>query len=195
MINPQYVKIREKKYKINTSYLVAIECNEIAQDNSIGDYERCLAVIYRLFGEEGLNSSKDWEKLIELGMKYLLLGNTEKETENSNSQIDMDYIEDMNYIKASFMYDYGIDLDKNQDMHWWTFYNLLNGLSNSEFGNCCILSRVRNIRNTDTSKIKDLKTRTEIEKMKKIVALHKKEKQATDKQKESMNKAYELLGL
>ena len=49
---PKYVKIGEKKYKINTDFRVAIECNNIIQDKNIGDTERGLAIIYKLFGEK-----------------------------------------------------------------------------------------------------------------------------------------------
>ena len=106
----------------------------------------------------------------------------------------MDYIQDMDYIKASFMSDYRIDLDNTQ-MHWWTFYNLINGLSNSELGNCCILNRIRNLRNYDTSTIKDPKEKRKIEEAKKQVALHKKEKELTKEQLESIRRFNELIGL
>ena len=68
----------------------------------------------------------------------------------------MDYKQDMDYIEASFMSDYRINLS-NVKIHWWTFSNLMNGLSNSEFGNCCVLNRIRNLRTYDTSQIKDKK--------------------------------------
>ena len=62
---PKYVKIGEKKYKINTDFRVAIECQEIALDDSIGDFERALAIIYKLFGDDGLDDSNNYEKLLE----------------------------------------------------------------------------------------------------------------------------------
>ena len=37
---PEYVRIGEKKYKINTDFRIAIECQEIATDENIGDLER-----------------------------------------------------------------------------------------------------------------------------------------------------------
>ena len=52
MNNPQYVKVDDKLYKINTDFRVALECDKIARDKSIGDYERALAIIYKLFGEK-----------------------------------------------------------------------------------------------------------------------------------------------
>ena len=52
MNNPQFVKVDDKLYKINTDFRVALECNKIAEDTSIGNLERALAIIYKLFGEE-----------------------------------------------------------------------------------------------------------------------------------------------
>lgn len=49
MSNPEYVKVDGELYKINTDFRVALECNKIAEDENIGDYERSLAIIYKLF--------------------------------------------------------------------------------------------------------------------------------------------------
>lgn len=194
MNNPEYVKIGDKKYKINTDFKVAIECNNIAQDDNIGNTERPLAIIYKLFGDEGLNNPQDWEKLLELAIKYLSL---EKETNDlgNNTEIDMDFNEDMDYIEASFMSDYGIDL-VNTEMHWWKFYNLIEGLSNSELGNCCVLNRVRNLRTFDLSQIKDRKEREKLAKAKEIVSLkkNKHEVELTKEQEESMKRLDEIIG-
>ena len=195
MNNPEYVKIGDKKYKINTDFRVAIECNNIAQDDSIGDTERPLAIIYKLYGDEGLDNPQDWEKLLELGIKYLSLGKDTNNVDNG-TEIDMDFNEDMDYIEASFMSDYRIDL-ASEKMHWWKFYTLLEGLSNSELGNCCVLNRVRNLRNFDLSQIKDNKEREKLAKAKEMVALKsakKDEAKLTKEQEESMRKLDEIIG-
>lgn len=171
---PEYVKISDKKYKINTDFRVAIECNEIAESDEIQDYERALAIIYKLFGEEGLSDFENHNKLLELGQKYLACGK-EIDTHQKKEKPDMDLVQDIDYIEASFMSDYNIDL-ANTKMHWWKFFNLLNGLSNSEMGSCCVLNRVRNLRNFDLKTIKDSKEREKIKKAKEMVALKKKEK-------------------
>ena len=185
---PTYVIVNGKRYDINTDFRVAIECNEIAEDKTIGDYERALAVIYKVFGDAGINSPGDYEKLLEMAKKYLSCG---KEIEDSKKEPDMDYIQDYDYIEASFMSDYHIDLSKEK-MHWWKFYKLLDGLSNSEMGNCCILNRIRNIRNMDTKGITDSKTLQEIAEQKKRFALKK--KLPNKEQLKSARAFYEMLG-
>lgn len=191
---PKYVKIGEKKYKINTDFRVAIECQEIALDDSIGDFERALAIIYKLFGDDGLDDNNNYEKLLELAQKYLSCG---KEVDNkTNEEPDMDFIQDMPYIKASFRSDYNINLD-DEEMHWWEFYDLINGLSNSEMGNCCVLNRIRNLRTFDTKDIKDQKELAKINEAKKQVALKKREvkKELTYEQKRNIDNFYEKIGI
>lgn len=183
---PRYVRVNNKKYKINTSYKIALKCNEIAEDENISDIERALAIIYVLFGEEALNDKENRNLLLEKAKKYLLCGQEPSKDGNR----DMDFKQDFPYIKASFMSDYHIDLNE-KDMHYWEFYELLNGLSNSDIGNCCILNRVRNLRNFNLSEIKDVKEREKIRKAKESVALKKKKKvYQTNEQKESAKDFY-----
>lgn len=191
---PEFVRIENKKYKINTDFRIAIECQDIATNVDIGDYERALAIIYKLYGDEGIKSPNHYEKLLELGTKYLSCG---KEVEaKNNEEPDMDFTQDMDYIEASFMSDYNIDLS-NVKMHWWKFYNLINGLSNSEMGNCCVLNRVRNLRTYDTKDIKDPKDLEKIKRAKQQVALKKRvgKNKVTIEQQENINKFYELTGI
>lgn len=188
---PQYVKVEDKQYKINTDFRIAIKCNEIAKDDTIGDFERMLAVIYTLFGEKALDNPQHYEKLIELALKYLSCG---KQLENKNEKIDMDYVKDMDLIEASFMSDYHIDLT-TEKMDWWKFNNLINGLSNSEFGNCCVLNNIRNLRNFDASKIEDSKEKQKILKAQKFWALDKKEYHLTEQQEKSMEELNKIIGI
>lgn len=187
------IQIENTVYNANTDFRVAIECNRIAEDDTIGDLERVLGIICTMFGIEALDNPSHYEKLLKWALKYLSCG---KEIDDTNEQPDMDYIEDMEYIEASFMSDYQIDLE-NTEMDWQKFNKLINGLSNSEMGNCCVLNRVRNLRNFNTKDIKDYKERQKIEKAKKLVALkkYKKPKQRTEKQKESARKFIEALGI
>ena len=187
---PQYAKVDDKQYKINTDFRVAIKCQEIAQDETISDFERALAIIYMLFGEEALNDKEHYEKLLELAKKYLSCG---VEIEENDEEPDMDYIKDMNLIEASFMSDYHIDLTTTE-MDWWKFNNLMNGLSNSELGNCCILNTIRNLRNFDASKIEDAKEREKIVKAKKYWALNKKEIELTEEQNKNAEEFLKQMG-
>lgn len=188
------IQIDNTIYEANTDFRIAIRCNEIACDKSIGDFERSLAIIYTMFGENGLDNPDHYEKLLNWVLKYLSCG---KEIKDTKEEPDMDYVEDMEYIEASFMSDYQIDLE-NTEMDWQKFNKLINGLSNSELGNCCVLNRVRNLRNYDVKDIKDAKERDKIIKAKEQVALKKykkdKEVKLTEKQQKSVDDFYKALG-
>ena len=191
---PKYVEIDDKRYKINTDFRIAIECQDISTNEEIGDFERAMAIIYKLFGDEGIDTPEHYEKLLKLAVKYLSCG---KEIDNkTNEEPDMDFTQDMDYIEASFMSDYNIDLS-NTEMHWWKFYKLINGLSNSEMGNCCVLNRVRNLRTFDTKDIKDPKELEKIKKAKAQVALKKKvvNKILTNEQQQNIDNFYKMTGI
>lgn len=170
---PKYAQVGDKKYKINTDFKTAIRCNQIAEDSNIADEERALAIIYLLYGDEGLQDNRNWKELLQIALKYLKCGK-EIEENNKKEEVDMDLQQDWNYIQTSFFSDYNIDLTESQ-MHWWQFYDLLCGLTDK-----CILNRVRFVRNFDISQIKDSKEKEKWIKQKQQVAL-KREKTSEEK--------------
>ncbi len=188
---PEYAKVKDKLFKINTDFRCAIKCNEIASDNTIDNVERALAIIYTLYGKEGLHASEYHNDLLEIAKDYLACG---EEIQQNNDKPDMDYQQDMPYIEASFYSDYKINLEEVH-MHWWKFYYLLSALSNSELGNCCIFNQIRNIRNMDLSKIDDRKERDRVRNLQERYALKKYKKKPTKEQQESASKFFEQLGL
>ena len=191
---PEYAEINDKRYKINTDFRVTIECQDIATDESISDYERALAIIYKLFGDDGIDDFNNYDKLLEIAIKYLSCG---KELDNKNEESDMDFVQDKGYIESSFKYDYKYNPYELEYLHWYEFYNDLSNLSNSEMGNCCVLNRVRNLRNYDTKEIKDPKERKKVEEAKKQVALKKehKKREFSEKEQKNMEEFYKSIGL
>ena len=187
---PEYVDVEGELYKINTDFRYAIMCDQIARDETIDDYERGLAVLYVLYGDKGINASNEHKiQLLEKAKRYL---SCDKEIEITNEEPDMDYVQDMDYIEASFMSDFHIDLSK-EEMHWWKFNKLINGLSNSDMGNCCILNRIRNLRNYDLKTISDSKEKRRIKEAQDMFALKKnKEVELTEEQKRSIEQFYRL---
>ena len=192
---PEYAIIDGEKFKINTDFRVAIRCNDISMDNSIDITEKVLAIIYLLFGKKGLEARDKYEQLGEKAVYYLQCGKNIDEKTKKEEDPDMDFIQDMPFIEASFMSDYHIDL-ANIEMHWWKFYNLICGLSNNDMGNCCVLNRIRNIRTMDISKIKDPKEKNKLKEAKELFALKKKEKQKqfTAEEIKNMEEYHRLIG-
>lgn len=198
MNNPQYVKVDDKLYKINTDFRIALECNKIAEDENIGNLERAMAIIYKLFGEDGLDCENQ-NKLLELAMKYLLLGREQKSLKNdSRDKYELDFNKCVGLIKASFKFDYKYDPYELEYLHWYDFYNDLESLSTSEFGNCCILNRIVSILEQEPKEIKDSKQRQKLidaQKLLKEKYCKKQEKKITKEQEESARAFYKSLGI
>ena len=198
MNNPQYVKVDDKLYKINTDFRVALECNKIAEDTSIGNLERAMAIIYKLFGEDGLDCENQ-NKLLELGTNYLLLGREQKSLKNdSHDKYELDFNKCVGLIKASFKFDYKYDPYELEYLHWYDFYNDLESLSTSEFGNCCILNRIVSILEQEPKEIKDSKQRQKLidaQTLLKEKYCKKQEKEMTKEQEESAKAFYKSLGI
>lgn len=189
------IQIEDTIYTANTDFRVAIECNRIATDETIGDYERVLGIICTMFGAEAIDNPKHYEKLLKWTLNYLSGG---KEIQNVGEEPDMDYIEDAGLIASSFKYDYKYNPYSMEYLSWDEFFNDLNNLSyNVELGNCCALSRARYWRGVKLSEIKDPKERKRASEIKKYYALkkYKKENHLTKEQEESMRKLNEMLGL
>lgn len=172
---PTKVEVEGKTIPLDTSFRTALRCMEVIEDDSINDQERALAIIYLLTDDI---PKVDLNKLLVVLEKYLQCGEKPKPT---STKKDMDFEQDEKFIISSFMFDYGIDLNK-EDMHWWRFVDLLNGLSSD-----CILSRVRDIRTMDLSIYKDPKTKARILKARQQVALKIKHTE-TEEEKEHLAK-------
>lgn len=178
---PEFAEVKGKRYKINIDFRVALECNRVANSN-VSDEERGLAIIYLLFGDEGLNDSDNWNSLLKIAVKFLGCGKEINANNDDKEEANMDYQQDWGYIRTSFFSDYDIDLE-NMQMHWWQFYELLCGLTDK-----CILNRVRFIRDFDISQIKDSGERDKWIKQKELVAL-KQEKTAEEKRLDELFEA------
>lgn len=171
---PEYALIQGTKYKINTDYKIALKCFEICNDNTISDYERTLAIIYKLFGiipEDELLGA-----FLEKAQYFLQCG-IEKTTQEER-EADMDFNYDRKYINASFLSDYHIDIE-HTEMHFWQYVELIEGFTEKS-----IMSRIRNLRTCD---VKDYakKDREAIRKAKLQVALpHKLTKEEQEAESE-----------
>lgn len=155
---PEFITVDGIDYEINTDFKCALACFDCINDADLSDYERAYGVIGILYKVVPHNESE----ALNMSIKYLRCG---REIKDAYGKPDMEYENDMHYIRSSFRSDYAIDLN-NTDMHWFEFCELLQGLTDDS-----ILNRVRDIRNYDVSTVKDAKTRQKIIQAKQDVAL------------------------
>lgn len=183
-MNPEFVKVDDVTYKINTDYRYALRCDEIYKSD-VGDYEKLLAIIYTLFGDKGLEAKEHQVQLSNLAFRYLRRDTEETEIKQP---ADMDYKQDWGAIKSSFLSDYGLKID-DEYMHYYDFIDYLSGLTEDS-----MLSRIRYIRNYDISE-ETGKSLREWKKAKESVALKNKDKKPNNKQEESAKRLWEQLGV
>lgn len=159
---PEALCVNGQDYEIRTSYLDALACIACINDDELTDVERAYGVVELLY----IEAPEDLNEAVRMAVKYLRLG---RDTPESDRPQDMDFEEDMHYIRSSFRSDYRIDLNQNPDLHWWEFMELLQGLTDD-----CVLNRIRDLRNYDLSSVQDNKTRAKIMRAQREVALHPK---------------------
>ena len=125
-------------------------------------------------------------------MKYLLLGSEIKEPKSENKEkYELDFNKCIGLIKASFKFDYKYDPYELEYLHWYDFYNDLESLSTSEFGNCCIL-------NQEPKDIQDNKARQRLIEAQKLLRqkyCKQEEVKMTKEQEESAKAFYKSLGI
>ena len=142
---------------------------------------------------------KSQNKLLELAMKYILLGRDKNELKNEpHDKYELDFNKCVGLIKASFKFDYKYDPYELEYLHWYDFYNDLESLSTSEFGNCCILNRITSILNQEPKEIKDSKQRQKLIEAQKLLSqkyCKQKEIEMTKEQEESAKAFYKALGI
>lgn len=183
---PWEVEINGKTYNIDMSFDNVLSVIDILNNKEIPEFEQviiglrllldtgandilknnppeeCVKIFLELF-EELINTEKD--EVIE----YDIAGNPMPKIKNADENIDVfDIKQDAQFIYASFMQDYHIDLFEQQGkMHWWQFLALLHGLrDDTKF------KKVIEIRTMEPPTGKGTeKQRRAIEKLKKIYAL------------------------
>jgi len=58
------IQIENTIYNANVDFRNIIECNRIADDGEIGDFERVLGIICTLYGADALDKPDHYEKLL-----------------------------------------------------------------------------------------------------------------------------------
>lgn len=162
-----------KGYLIRTDFRIGMQIISCLKDEELTQEERYYISLNLLYG----NSVPQDTKLAFKGLMWFLnLGEEDDEIIKSNSkQKDvMDFEIDSSRIYSGFMSVLGIDLSKEK-MHWFKFRYLLLELIK------CHLSNVIEIRTQDTKDMSP-KQKTELNRLKKLYSINKKEE--LERQKE-----------
>jgi len=176
MIYPTKMEVNGKVYDIDTNYKTALSCFKAINDGELKDLERAIVVVSLLLGNDV--PLEDTQEALQKCAIYLRCG---REENPSTDEIDMDYFQDERAIRTSIRQCYHINLNTEENIHWWEYNELIEGLTEET-----LLSKIREIRNWDLSQEKDNKIREKIRKAKEQVALKKQDSAFTDEEKENI---------
>lgn len=130
---PDWVKVGEKKYFIDTDFTTAIKFETLISDRSI-NAEQKIALILNLFYKEEIPDNI--QDAIEAVYQFYACGTGGKGTRQAvKAKRIYDFEHDADYIYSAFMADYGIDLQEyiqtGKTLHWWKFRAMFVSLNES----------------------------------------------------------------
>lgn len=165
------------EYELDMAFDNILDVFEQMDNERLRDYEKVFRCLRLLLDDQELPQS--WEERIDLWnyiyenfivfkeketVLYDLQGNPmpnpfEDDEEDNERHIDLE--QDAEYIYASFLQAYNINLFEQQGlMHWYEFKSLLNGLPSNT-----IMQRIIQIRSWEPSKHDDSKYKEEMRKL------------------------------
>ena len=164
---PESVTIGGAEYRINTGFRTSILFELLVRTKKIPDQGK----IYRMLRLYYPEIPSDRDEAIRKALWFFYCGKDRKKQREERNQTAKDFRKnkalysfekDADLIYAAFLSEYGIDLQDIEDMHWWKFSALFDGLSDDKK-----IRQVMHIRGKSTSGLprKEVKRINELKKL------------------------------
>lgn len=164
---PSTLKVGGNFYKINSDFRTSILFELMMQDRSLSNQEKLIAAIELYYKE----IPQDLGEAINQIVWFYKCGKEEKVKEDSSNgsstqkQIySFEY--DAEYIYSAFLSQYRIDLQDAEDLHWWKFKAMFQGLNDNNE-----IIKIMGYRALDLNEIKDKKQKAHYRKLKNLYRL------------------------
>lgn len=135
---PKTVKVNGSLFSIKTDFFIGLIFTELMTDRNIDSYEKVIRAINLWYVEKPPMETYDEIKAaFDSIMWFYTMGENEETTGGQSSSRPrikerniriLDYEADQSYIVSAFQQQYGIDLTV-ENIHWWRFKMLFNGLT------------------------------------------------------------------
>ena len=184
---PSSVKIDGTEYEINSDFRTSVLFSLLMEDDNLSEEEKVLQALNLYYPVVPNNLEEAIEQIkwfYSCGKLDNPIGN--KKAKASSKKV-FDFEVDANYIYSAFMSQYRIDLQDIEELHWWKFKALLEGLKEDNK-----LSKIIEYRSVDLSKIKDKEQRKFYKDMQKQYSLNKESKEELKLLEEWNNKLRQL---
>ena len=167
---PETVNIRGVDYRINTGFRTSVLFELLIHDKTIPDQKKIYGML-RLYYPV---IPDDKDEAVKKILWFFNCGKEAKKKTDGRNKTAKDFRthkatysfeKDSAMIFAAFYSEYGIDLNADQDMHWWKFFALFESLPDT-----CKIRQVMQIRGMSLSNL-TAKEKKHINELKKIYAL------------------------
>ncbi len=164
---PSTLKVGGNFYKINSDFRTSILFELMMQDRSLSNQEKLIAAIELYYKE----IPQDLGEAINQIVWFYKCGKEEKVKEDSdngtNTQKQIYSFEyDAEYIYSAFLSQYRVDLQDAEDLHWWKFKAMFQGLNDNNE-----IIKIMGYRALDLNEIKDKKQKAHYRKLKNLYKL------------------------
>lgn len=134
---PKTVKVNGSPFLLKTNFYIGIIFTQLMTDRNLTPYEKVIQAI-KLWYEQipPIETSEEIQQAFEAIMWFYTMGENDAEEQSGGRRprvkkttariLDYDY--DQAYIISAFQQQYGIDLTV-ENIHWWRFKMLFNGLT------------------------------------------------------------------
>lgn len=149
---PETVNIGGVEYPIRTGFRTSVLFELLARDKKIKD-EYKIDGLLRLYYPE---IPKDGDEAVKKALWFYNCGRSRKKKDEKNrtrkefqrEKVLYSFEKDAPLIYAAFKAQYGIDLQDIEDMHWWKFSAMFDGLTGDH-----VIRQIMNIRGMNTSEM------------------------------------------
>ncbi|MBO5475519.1 MAG: bacteriophage Gp15 family protein [Bacilli bacterium] len=134
---PKTVKVNGSPFLLNTNFYIGIIFTELMTDRNLSPYDKVIQAIKLWYKEPPpIGTNEEIKAAFDAIMWFYTMGEDEEEAKGvqSPSRIKqrpmriLDYEADQGYIVSAFQQQYSIDLTV-ENIHWWRFKMLFNGLT------------------------------------------------------------------
>lgn len=147
---PDVVIVGGMEYQINTGFRTSVLFELLVRDKKIPDQAKIIGMLQLYYPQEPADKDEAIKKILWF---YNCGKQEEKKEERNKTAKDFrqdkalySFEQDAPLIYAAFLAEYGIDLQDIEDLHWWKFSALFDGLSDDRK-----IRQVMRIRGMDTS--------------------------------------------
>lgn len=147
---PEVVIVGGMEYQINTGFRTSVLFELLVRDKKIPDSAKIIGMLQLYYPQEPADKDEAIKKILWF---YNCGKQEEKKEERNKTAKDFrqdkalySFEQDAPLIYAAFLAEYGIDLQDIEDLHWWKFSALFDGLSDDRK-----IRQVMRIRGMDTS--------------------------------------------